>query len=143
MSNHTKPVIPVKIAVIVSIILALVILPAGLYLISQQRSGLETQTKERGRILSLLGAKITGDMIETAISDGVFSPKDIFDTDYVPIPGSDPPQFRTKYDTFLDKLIQGLLLINTVTCQHAILFVTVLQKRRKRKILFADRQNAS
>jgi len=108
MSNDTKPVIPVKIAVIVSIILALVILPAGLYLISQQRSGLETQTKERGRILSLLGAKITGDMIEKAISDGDFSPKDIFDTDYVPIPGYDPPKFATKYDAFLDKLIQGL-----------------------------------
>lgn len=108
MSEKTRPVIPVKIAVIVCIVLVIVIIPAGFYLINQQRNGLEVLTQERGRILSLLGAKITGDMIEKAINDGVFSPKDIFDTDYVPIPGYDPLKFHTKYDSFLDNLLLGL-----------------------------------
>ena len=108
MPENTKPKIPVKIAAIVAVILLMVIIPGGFYIISQQRSNLEAFTKERGRILSLLGAKIIGEVIEKEIDSGGFSEKELFDTDYVPIPGYDPPKFRTKYDNFLDKLILGL-----------------------------------
>jgi hypothetical protein len=33
---------------------------------------------------------------------------DRFDESYVPIPGTDPPKFHTRYDTYLDKTITKL-----------------------------------
>ncbi len=108
MPLHTNLKIPTKIAVIVSIILTSVLFPAGLYIISQQGRNLEVETQKKGEILSFLGAKILGEVIEKELDKAAFSEKDIFDTEYVPIPGYDPPKFRTKYDAFLDKLILGL-----------------------------------
>jgi len=44
-------------------------------------------------------------LLEEQISSGRFTEADIFDTNYVPIPGTDPQKYHTKYDTHLDKII--------------------------------------
>lgn len=47
--------------------------------------------------------------VETGIAKGEVSQGDVFDTKYVPIAGSNPPQFTTRFNAFADKAIQPLL----------------------------------
>jgi methyl-accepting chemotaxis protein len=100
--------ISIKVAVMVNLALFLVIAVGGYYVANQQGKSLEQQLLERGKIESVIGAKLIGRVLEEAIDNGVFSVKDAFDTDYVPIPGFVPEKYHTKYDFYLDKAILSL-----------------------------------
>lgn len=97
-----------KVALLVNLALFVVIAAGAYYVINQQSRSLESQLLERGKIQSILGAKIIGKVIEEAVDNGVFSVKDAFDTEYVQIPGFDPPKYHTKYDFYLDKAILAM-----------------------------------
>jgi methyl-accepting chemotaxis protein len=100
--------ISVKVAIMVNIALFVVIAAGGYYVANQQGESLEQQLLERGKIESIIGAKLIGRVLEEAIDNGVFSVKDAFDTDYIPIPGFVPEKYHTKYDFYLDKAILSL-----------------------------------
>ena len=100
--------ISVKVALYVNLALLLVIAAGSFYLIEQQSRSLEDQLLERGRIESIVGAKLIGRVMEEAIDNGVFTVKEAFDTQYVSIPGFDPPKYHTSYDAYLDKAILAL-----------------------------------
>ena len=100
--------ISIKVAVMVNLALFVVIAAGGYYLASQQGQSLEQQLLERGKIESVIGAKLIGRVLEEAIDNGVFSVQDAFDTDYIPIPGFVPEKYHTKYDFYLDKAILSL-----------------------------------
>jgi HAMP domain-containing protein len=97
-----------KVAIKVNLLLLVVIAAGSFYIIQQQKRSLEDQLLERGRIESLIGAKMVGRVLDEAIDNGVFSVKDAFDTDYVQIPGFNPPKYHTKYDSYLDKAVLGV-----------------------------------
>jgi HAMP domain-containing protein len=100
--------IGVKVSLIVNFFI-LIVMSAGTYfLVVQQEQSLENELLNRGRIQSIVGAKMIGQIIEEAIDNGVFSVKDAFDTDYELIGNFDPPKYHTKYDFYLDKAILGL-----------------------------------
>ena len=100
--------IGVKVALTVNVVLLIVIAAGSFYIINQQSTNLEDQLKARGRILSIVGAKAVTTILEEAIDNGVFTVNDVFDKEYVKIPGTDPPKYHTKYDSYLDKAILGL-----------------------------------
>ncbi|PLX86225.1 MAG: HAMP domain-containing protein [Desulfuromonas sp.] len=100
--------IGIKVAAKVNLVLLLVIAAGSFYVIKQQSASLEEQLLERGKIESIVGAKLVGKVIEEAVDNGVFSINDAFDTDYVEIPGFDPPKYHTRYDFYLDKAILAL-----------------------------------
>ncbi len=100
-----KSRVSVKVAVKVLALLAVVMAVGTFVLINKMNASLEDQLFQRGKILSITGAKAYGKMIEEAIDNGVFSVKDAFDTSYQEIPGFDPPKYHTKYDFYLDKAI--------------------------------------
>ncbi len=100
--------ISVKVAILVTLVLSIVVVAGSYYIIKQQSDSLEAQLLERGKIESILGAKLIGRVIEEAIDNGVFSVNDAFDTDYVLIPGFEPKKYHTKYDFYLDKAILSL-----------------------------------
>ena len=97
--------ISVKVAILVNLVLLVVIAAGSYYIINQQGKSLEQQLLERGKIESVIGAKMVGRVLEEAIDNGVFSVKDAFDTNYVQIPGFEPEKYHTKYDSYLDKAI--------------------------------------
>jgi HAMP domain-containing protein len=100
--------IGVKVSLIVNFFI-LIVMSAGTYfLVIQQEQSLERELLNRGKIQSIVGAKMIGQIIEEAIDNGVFSVKDAFDTDYELIGNFDPPKYHTKYDFYLDKAILGL-----------------------------------
>jgi HAMP domain-containing protein len=98
----------IKVAILVNLVLLIVIVAGSYYIINQQSQSLEDQLLERGRIESIVGAKLVGKVIEEAIDNGVFSVKDAFDTDYEEIPGFKPAKYHTRYDSYLDKSILAM-----------------------------------
>jgi methyl-accepting chemotaxis protein len=100
--------IAAKVTLYVNIVLLVVIAIGSAYLIFQQSAALQAQLLERGKTESIVGAKMTGALIEEAIDNGVFTVADAFDTAYETIPGFNPPKFHTKYDFYLDKALLGI-----------------------------------
>lgn len=100
--------ISVKVAALVNLVLLVVIVAGTFYLVNQQGQGLESQLLQRGKIESIVGAKLIGKVMEEAIDNGVFSVNDAFDTAYVPIPGFEPEKYHTRYDSYLDKAILAM-----------------------------------
>ncbi|MBF0573335.1 MAG: HAMP domain-containing protein [Desulfamplus sp.] len=97
-----------KVAIIVNIGLFFVMSLGTYLLITKQSNSLEEQLIERGKIESIVGAKMISQILEESIDNGVFQITDVFDQKYVEIPGFDPPKFHTKYDAYLDKAILSL-----------------------------------
>ncbi len=98
-----------KVAIVVNLVI-LVVIGAGTYfLVTQQRQRLEADLLERGKMQSIVGAKMVGKILEEAIDNGVFSIREAFDTDYQQIGNFDPPKFHTKYDFYTDKAVLGII----------------------------------
>lgn len=100
--------ISVKVAVLVNLVLLLVVAAGSYYIVQQQGESLEGQLLERGRIESLVGARLIGQVLEVAVDNGVFTVQDVFDTDYQLISGFEPEKYHTRYDFYLDKAILAL-----------------------------------
>jgi len=108
MMNFFTGRIGMKVSMIVNAFI-LLILSVGTYvLIAKQSASLEAELLNRGRIQSIVGAKMVGQILEEAIDNGVFSVTDGFDTHYEKIGDFDPPKFHTKYDFYMDKAILAL-----------------------------------
>jgi HAMP domain-containing protein len=108
MFNFITGKIGVKVSLIVNFFI-LIVMSAGTYfLVAQQSLSLERELLNRGKIQSIVGAKMIGQIIEEAVDNGVFSVKDAFDTEYELIGNFEPPKYHTKYDFYLDKAILGL-----------------------------------
>jgi HAMP domain-containing protein len=108
MFSSIQRKISLKVALFVSFIIAIVIVIGSFVLIEKQSRSLEAELLRRGEILSIVGAKMVGRIMDEAIDNGVFSVTDAFDTAYDPIGSFDPPKYHTKYDAYLDKSILNL-----------------------------------
>ena len=95
----------VKIAGILIIVMVVIMTIFTAYLVKSRSKNMEEELLSKGRIEALTGAKMMERLLEEQISSGRFTVDDIFDTNYVPIPGTDPQKYHTKYDTHLDKII--------------------------------------
>lgn len=100
--------ISVKVAVLVNLVLLLVVAAGSYYIVNQQGESLEGQLLERGRIESIVGAKLIGRIMEEAIDNGALSLNAVFDVDYQVMQGFEPEKYHTRYDAYLDKAILDL-----------------------------------
>lgn len=66
-------------------------------------AGVECTDTEMIRITRDGASKIQA-MFEQAIASGRLTVDDLFDETYVPVPGSSPQQFRTRFDAFTDEM---------------------------------------
>ena len=67
-------------------------------------------------------AKRIGDLFEQAIAAGKISETDLFDRQYQPISGTNPPKYQTRFDSFTDRVlpeIQEPLLQEHATIAYA------------------------
>lgn len=100
--------ISVKVTIYVNILIFIVMTIGAWFIINQQSDSLEQQLLERGRTEAIIGAKITGRILEEAIDNGVINVQEAFDTEYEEIPGFEPPKYHTKYDFYLDKALLSI-----------------------------------
>ena len=59
--------------------------------------------------LTVAGMREMQALVERAMTSGGIGHADVFDTDYVPIPGTDPVQYATRFNRFADRHVQPLL----------------------------------
>lgn len=97
-----------KVAILVNLTLLIVMIVGSVYLINRQRESLEQQLLERGSIESIIGAKMVSRVLEEAADNGVMRINEVFDTEYIQIPGFDPAKYHTKYDSYMDKAILSM-----------------------------------
>lgn len=98
----------VKVALKINLVLLVVLIGGTFFLVNKQGESLEAELFNKGRIQSIIGAKMIGRVLEEAIDNGVFPVQDAFDTNYRQIGTFDPPKYHTKYDFYLDKSILGI-----------------------------------
>ncbi|MBB5687241.1 methyl-accepting chemotaxis protein [Sphingobium boeckii] len=59
--------------------------------------------------MSLAAMEEVRAIVDAALGDGSLNARDAFDTDYVPVAGSDPQQFENRFNGFADRYIQPIL----------------------------------
>ena len=66
---------------------------------------MEDELQSKGKIEALRGAKIMERILTEAVDSGKFTMEELFDENYIPIPGTDPQKYHTKYDGYMDETI--------------------------------------
>jgi methyl-accepting chemotaxis protein len=97
----------VKITAILILVMCAIMAVFTVFFVKSRSAAMEEELLSKGRMEALTGAKLVERILEESMSDGRFAVADIFDDKYVPIPGTDPPKYHTKYDAYLDRSIQA------------------------------------
>jgi len=95
----------VKIVGILIIVMILIMTVFTIYFVRWRSANMYADLQAKGRILAVTGAASVERLLEEAVNDGRFTLEQIFDVNYQPIAGSNPPKFTTKYDAFLDRVL--------------------------------------
>lgn len=84
---------------------------------------MEEEIESKGKSAAASAAKVMEQILEEALAADRFTLAEIFDENYVPIPGTDPTKFHTSYDTYLDEMIQDFEdgLLNDRQVVYAVL----------------------
>lgn len=75
-------------------------------LAEQLKRLMEEEIESKGKSAAANAAKAMTQVLTEAVSSGRFTMEQIFDENYQPIPGTDPPKFHTSYDAYCDENIQ-------------------------------------
>ncbi len=78
------------------------------YDLDRQSNTLRSALHDRGIILAQTGAKSSGKILSDAIEHGTLTEEQLFDTNYVLIPGSSPQKYHTAFDTFTDNNLSSV-----------------------------------
>ena len=95
----------IKIAVILIMVMVVIMSVFTFYFVNSRSENMEAELLSKGRIEALTGAKMMEQLLEEQLGSGRFTLEDVFDTNYVPIPNTDPQKYHTKYDSYLDRTI--------------------------------------
>ncbi len=95
----------IKIASILIMVMVVIMSIFTIYFVKSRSENMEEELLSKGRIEALVGARMMEQIIEEQLASGRLSLEDVFDTNYVPIPNTDPQKYHTRYDTQFDKLI--------------------------------------
>ncbi len=73
------------------------------YDLNRQTDSMRRAITERGIILALTGAETTGKILSDAIKKGQLSEDQLFDSNYRPVPNTNPQKYHTAYDDYTDE----------------------------------------
>ncbi len=95
-----------KVLLIIGLCITLSI--GSFFIIRFMFDSLENQLYEKCQIEATLGSRIMSDVMELMITEGSITEQDLFDTNYVEIPGSNPKKYHTRYDAKIEKYVQKI-----------------------------------
>jgi len=98
----------IKITVILIMVMVAIMTAFTIYFVKSRSENIEAELLSKGRIEAMTGAKMMEQLLEEQLQNNRFSEEELFDTNYVPIPGTDPQKYTTRYDSYLDKAIREL-----------------------------------
>ena len=96
-----------KITTILIMVMVVIMTVFTIFFVRARAANMEEELLSKGRIEALTGAVVMERILQDAVDSGKFSTADLFDEHYVPVPGTDPVKYHTKYDAFLDANITG------------------------------------
>jgi HAMP domain-containing protein len=88
--------------VLISCALVIIILLCVRFLSGINNQAISDAMYEKGRIVSILGAKSIEITLETAIDNNFLTQEEVFDSQYVPVADTEPQLFHTKFDAYMD-----------------------------------------
>lgn len=92
----------------ISLFFILVIIPtmfgAAVLAVNRESNVIEDNLIDEGRLAAQTGAVTLGLFFEEAITNGVLTEAEVFDTAYRMIPDSDPARYHTAYDDYADRV---------------------------------------
>lgn len=94
--------------IILAIVFSIISCAGAYIIINKIFSNLEAQLMEKCRIEALTGARAMSEIMYFMIGNAMISKDDIFDMNYVEIPGTNPKKYNTKYDRLFDRWIQDI-----------------------------------
>jgi HAMP domain-containing protein len=83
-------------------------LAAGCFLVIYNMKGSISQLQAQGKESSIIGAKAVGSIIEHAIDLKILTKIDFFDSQFVPVKNTDPQEYETKFDKYLNGALSPL-----------------------------------
>jgi len=98
----------IKIAGILILVMIVIMTIFTVYIVRSRSAHMEEELLAKGKIEAMTGAKMMEQLLEEQLSNNRFTLEEIFDTNYVPIPNTDPQKYHTKYDSYLDNTIREL-----------------------------------
>ncbi len=98
----------VKIVGILIIVMIIIMSAFTVYFVNWRSETMRAEILAKGRILAISGAASMTTVLNRAVAEGKFKVEEILDSNYIPIPGSNPPKFNTKYDAYLEKIIPAI-----------------------------------
>jgi methyl-accepting chemotaxis protein len=98
----------IRITAILIIVMSLIMAAFTIYFVRSRSANMEQELLARGKMATLTQARMMEQVLSEAIRSGRLTEKELFDENYVPIPGTDPPKFHTAYDAYLDERIQDI-----------------------------------
>ena len=104
MSNKLS----VKIVSILIMVMIVIMTAFSVYFVRSRVENMEQELLSKGRILAQTGAKSMERILGEAIASRELTAEQLFDEHYVPIPGTEPQKYHTKFDEFSDRAIQAL-----------------------------------
>jgi methyl-accepting chemotaxis protein len=98
----------VKIVGILILVMMLIMTLFTVYFVRWRSANMYADLQAKGRVLAITGAASMARVLTDAVNDRKFKLEEIFDSNYLPIPATNPQKFTTTYDAFLDKAILPL-----------------------------------
>ena len=98
----------VKIVSILIMVMFVIGAAFTLQFVSSRRANMEQELLSKGRILALTGAKSMERILGEALDSGQLTDAQLFDEHYLPIPGTLPQKYYTRFDRFTDHAVQAL-----------------------------------
>ncbi len=98
----------VRIALFIFIVFGLFLTAFSAFSIVTSTAKLEESATLKGKAMARQGAAMTQYAFETAIRNGTLREEDLFDQHYEEIPGTQPKQYRSRYDAFTDASLKAL-----------------------------------
>jgi len=98
----------VKISITLGVTLLALTALAAAYITAHETRQMEELTLEKARVAASIGARQYGDLLDAAVDGGALTVSDVFDRQYVQIPGYDwgkSPKFHTRYDSFVENAV--------------------------------------
>jgi len=95
----------VKIVGVLIFVMILIMSIFTVYFVRWRSANMYADLQTKGKILAVTGAASMEQILSGAVSHGRFSLEEIFDSNYRPVPGTNPQKYTTKYDAYLEKVI--------------------------------------
>ena len=92
-----------KVAVLMVVVLLPLFMGVTFYNQIREARSIEAQHMDRARILALTGAASISKLFTDAIASGQLAEAQVFDTNYIEVPNTDPKKYKTGYDDWTDK----------------------------------------